>query len=293
MRDIEHRLVATGPPCRLREVHTALALVIGLRLATRDWTLIAQRPRILTDPTSFISWIPVTPPAAVLVAIQLAGLAAVIAVVCRWRPRVGFIVAWSAYAALAALWGSSGKVMHNDLLTVTVASVMLFANVPPRGASREASVSAGWPPRVALVVLGTVYFLTGAQKVRHSGLEWVFSENMAWILRQGARPQAVGVAQWIADHGWLAQMLAAGALTLELSAPLLLAMRSTRLLFASSVFAMHTSIWFFLGLDYSAWVMTAAAVAVPMALRPDQRLLDLLPRPGPRTRHSMRVGDTP
>ena len=35
---------------------------------------------------------------------------------------------------------------------------------------------------------------------------------------------------------------------------------------------MHGSIWLFIGLDYSAWPLTVAAVAVPMALAPDRPL---------------------
>ncbi|MNW55768.1 hypothetical protein D3C74_334520 [compost metagenome] len=71
----------------------------------------------------------------------------------------------------------------------------------------------------------------------------------------------------------LTQALAGGALVLELTAPLWLAIRVARIPFVLAVAAMHGSIWAFLGLDYSAWVLTAAAVAVPLALRPDRRLL--------------------
>jgi hypothetical protein len=66
--------------------------------------------------------------------------------------------------------------------------------------------------------------------------------------------------------------LAGGALLLELTAPLWLAVRRTRLLFVLSVTLMHGSIWLFIGLDYWAWPMTVAAVAVPMALAPDRPL---------------------
>jgi hypothetical protein len=194
-------------------------------------------------------------------------------------------VAWACYAVLTALWGESGKVMHNDVLTVTVGAVLLFAAVPGRGRTSEWSLRWGWPPRAALAVLATVYWLTGAQKLRHSGLEWVFSDNMAWVLRQGAVGHGAQVAHWVADHLVVAQLLACGALALELTAPLWLAVRRTRALFAAAVLVMHTSIWWFLGLDYSAWVLTAAAVAVPMSLRPDRRLVDVVRRrpspPGP------------
>ncbi|ADG73135.1 conserved hypothetical protein [Cellulomonas flavigena DSM 20109] len=264
---LDARLVAPGPAFRLLEVHTLVALVVGLRLATRDWTRIAARPAELTWHGTAVGWFPAPAPAWVLVALQVAGLAGVVLVVARRRPQVGFVLAWVAYMVLTGLWGSSGKVMHNDVLTVSVGAVLLLARVPGRDVpARDARVAWGWPPRAALAVLACVYFLTGAQKVRHSGIEWVLSDNMAWVLRWGESPFGPGLTQAVADQAWLTQLLAGGALCLELGAPLLLALRVTRIPFALAVLVMHTSIWAFLGLDYSAWVLTAAAVAVPQGL---------------------------
>lgn len=284
-RRVDAALVAPGPGYRLVEVQTLLSLLIALRLLGRDWTRIADRPAELTGGLTVVSWLPPLP-AAALVVLQVLGVAGVAAVVSRRLPRAGYAVAWSCYTVLTALWGESGKVMHNDVLTVTVGAVLLFASVPGRGRTGDWSPRWGWPPRAALAVLATVYWLTGAQKLRHSGPEWVFSDNMAWVLRQGAVGHGSQVAHWVADHLVVSQLLAGGALALELTAPLWLAIRRTRALFAVAVLLMHTSIWWFLGLDYSAWVLTAAAVAVPMSLRPERRLVDVVrrrpspPRPG-------------
>lgn len=264
---LDARLVAPGPAFRLLEVHTLVALVIGLRLATRDWTHVTARPPELTWHATAVGWIPVPVPAWLLVALQVAGLAGVALVVARRRAQAGFVLAWAAYTVLTGLWGSSGKVMHNDVLTVSVGAVLLLARVPGRGVpARDARVAWGWPPRAALAVLGVVYLLTGAQKLRHSGVGWVLSDNMAWVLRWGESPFGPGLTQVVADQAWLTQLLAGGALTLELAAPLLLALRVTRVPFALAALVMHTSIWAFLGLDYAAWVLTAAAVAVPQGL---------------------------
>ncbi|MFJ4130016.1 hypothetical protein, partial [Oerskovia enterophila] len=283
---VDRALLAPGPAYRLVEVRTLLALVVGLRLATRDWTAIARRPATLTDHGNVMGWLALTPPAWLLVTVQVAGLAGVALVVARRGGRAGFVLAWCAYTALAALWGSSGKVLHNDVLTVTVAVALLFAADPPRPAHTAPRAPAwGWPPRAALATLATVYFLTGAQKLRHSGTEWVFSDNMSWVLRQGAGGSLFSTrwVQTVADQPVLTQALAGGALALELTAPLWLAIRVARIPFVLAVAAMHGSIWAFLGLDYSAWVLTAAAVAVPLALRPDRRLLGRALRRGAGT----------
>ena len=47
-RAVDRRLLAPVPWYRLVEVHTLVAAVIGLRLVTRDWALVAQRPAVLT-----------------------------------------------------------------------------------------------------------------------------------------------------------------------------------------------------------------------------------------------------
>lgn len=272
---VDAALLAPGPAGRLVLVHALVASVIGLRLATRDWTLIAARPRVLTANLTVVSWWPGPTPAAALVTLQVVGLLGVVLVLARRRPRLGFAIAWTAYLVLTALWGSSGKVMHNDVLTVLVGAVLLPAAPPgrPLPVSRLVGIGrperqiptnlghgTGWPPRAALAVVGTVYLLTGVQKIRGSGLDWVLSENMQWVLRQGTSPFGPELTALVADHLWVTQLLAGGALALELTAPIWLAIRWARIPFAVAVAFMHGSIWVCLGLDYSAWVLTVAAV---------------------------------
>ncbi|WP_456786811.1 hypothetical protein [Cellulomonas sp. P5_C5] len=277
---VDERLVAPGPGFRVAEIQILLAVVIALRLATRDWTQVAGRPAALRDGLTVMSWYTGTPAPWALVAVQVIGLACAVLVVAQRRPHLAFVGLWTAYTALTALWGSSGKVMHNDVLTVLVASVFLFASSPPRDGWSDVRVRYGWPPRTALAVLGLVYVVSGAQKLVHSGPEWVFSDNMTWILRLGlsahlsggTEPVGQDLAQTVAQYGWLSMGLAGGALLLELTAPVWLAVRRLRIPFVVSVTLMHGSIWLFIGLDYSAWPLTVAAVAVPMALAPDRAL---------------------
>jgi hypothetical protein len=271
---LDERLVAPGPGYRAAEVQVLLALVVAWRLATRDWTAIAERPVALRDGLTVLSWYTGVPSPPVLVAVQVVGLACAVLVVTRLRPHAAFVGMWVAYTSLTALWGSSGKVMHNDVLTVLVGVVFLFASTPDRAGWSDVRVRYGWPPRAALAVVALVYLVSGAQKLVHSGPEWVFSDTMAWVLRLGlsahlaggAEPVGADLAHVVAEHAWLTVALAGGALLLELTAPLWLAVRRTRLPFVASVTLMHGTIWFFIGLDYWAWPLTVAAVAVPMAL---------------------------
>ena len=231
---------------------------------------VADRPAELTYRLWTLGWLPHLP-APVLVAIQVAGLVGVALVLTRREPSLGFALSWSSLLVLAGLWGASGKFHHNDVLLLTAAFPVLFARLP-RSAARQATprpdgmreVAWGWPPRAALAVVACVYFLTGLQKVRHSGLAWVFSDNMSWVLRQGAdsSPVSTDLVRVLAETPVLPQLLAGGALALELAAPLLLFWRPTRLVFAATVTAMHLSIWACLGLDYSPWWLTVWAVTI-------------------------------
>lgn len=282
LRRIDAALTAPGAGYRLLEVQTLVALVIGMRLVARDWASIADRPVALVDGLTVVSWLPPHLPAWIPVVLAVVGVGGVGLVLARTHARAGFAVAWGAYVVLCALWSSSGKVMHNDALTVWVGLALLLARPPARGQEDRRAVGFGWPPRAALAVLACVYWLTGVQKLRHSGLGWAFGDNMSWVLRQGTSPFVPGLSDWVADHTAVAAALATGALLLELTAPVWLAWRRTRALFALAVAVMHGSIWLFLGIDYLPWVLTAAAVAVPMSLRPDVRLTDALrPRPRP------------
>jgi hypothetical protein len=272
LRRLDAALVAPGPAGPVVALQTLLALLFGLRLATRDWTLIAHRPPELTEHVWLLGWLPGPVPVPVLAALQIAGLAGVALVLTRRAPRAGFALAWGAFLVLAGLWGASGKFTHNDLLGLTVAFPLLFARVPdlrphlhgyPGVPSAEDRNPAwGWPPRAALGVLGCVYFLTGAQKVGNGGIDWVLSDSMAWILRQGTSPFGPGLTHLVADAPVLPNLLAGGALALELSAPLWLAWRPARLPFAAAVTLMHVSIWAFLDIDYSAWALTVWAVVL-------------------------------
>ncbi|MFD6445028.1 hypothetical protein ACFWEJ_07995 [Promicromonospora sp. NPDC060204] len=278
---LDAALVAPGPADRLGALCTLLALLFGLRLATRDWTLIAQRPPELTEHLWLLGWLPGPVPGPVLTALQIAGLAGVALVLSSRAPRTGFVLAWSALLVLAGLWGASGKFTHNDLLALTVAFPLLFAQVPAPSALDDHRPAWGWPPRAALGVLGCVYFLTGAQKVVHGGMDWVLGDSMAWILRQAASPLGPGLTHLVADTPVLPNLLAGGALALELTAPLWLAWPPARVPFAAAVTIMHTSIWAFLGIDYSAWILTVWAVVLATGL-PAVLLPGVLPAGGRR-----------
>ncbi|CAN5757932.1 hypothetical protein BH10ACT1_BH10ACT1_31090 [soil metagenome] len=266
---VDRALLAPGSPRCLVVIRTAVAVVIGLRLAGRRWWAMADRPGALFEPAWAVSWLSSMPPGPVLVGLQAVGVAAALAAVAGWRPRAALAVAWLALVVLAGLWGSLGKVTHNEVLLILATAPLLAASTPGPGEERW-SLRWGWPPRAALAVIAVVYAVSGAQKLGHSGWAWVTSDNLRWVLLSGARGTRSpfpGLAERVAQVPWATHAIAAGALATELSAPLLLAFRRTRPAFVVLAAALHTGIWLMLGLDYAGWVLTVAAVAVPLCLR--------------------------
>ena len=166
---------------RLLLVHTGLAALIGIRIAVGPYRHLGGIPDALFDPVAVLAWLPSMPSSGVIVAVQVVGTVAAVAAVARRRTRAAYAVAWACYLVLAGLRGSRGKVLHNDLLLLWVSAPFLLAPLQAAWRDRTPSRANGWPIRVATVVAVLVYFFAGYHKLRRSGLEWAFGDNMHFV----------------------------------------------------------------------------------------------------------------
>lgn len=265
LRRADAALVVPGSNHALGWVRVGLAAVIALRAAVGPYRALAGQPEALFVPAW---WMPLDrmPSEEILLGVQVATVLAAVLCLTGKAPRAGFAGAWFGLLLLAGWRGSLGKVLHNDVLLLLCAVPVLFGPASARPGNLTSSPAAGWPRRGALVVCAAVYFVTGLQKLRHSGLDWVFSDNLRWVLYEGAasgRAPTPLIARAVADHAWLATLTAAGILGLELSAPVWLAVRRWRLGFLVAVVALHVGTWLTLGLDYWAWALTVAVLVLP------------------------------
>lgn len=90
-----------------------------------------------------------------------------------------------------------------------------------------------WPIRVVWLVMALIFFGAGVSKLRHSGMEWIASDNMAILLVQshyfltGVEP----LTTWglhLAQYDWLCRLLAATTVVFEIGYPLGLFSRRAR-----------------------------------------------------------------
>ncbi|HEX2699463.1 MAG TPA: hypothetical protein VHM89_04570 [Acidimicrobiales bacterium] len=258
--------MAPGPAHHLAAVRSGLAAVIALRVATGPYTQLAGQPAALFRPPALLSWLASMPPFGVLVALQVVGTAAAVAAAAGRRPSSTLAVAWGSLLVLAGLRGSLGKVLHNDVLLLLAAVPVLFAPADAAWGDRRTSRRWGWPVRAATAVIAAVYAACGVQKLRHTGVAWVTGDNMRWILWSavaGTRAPTRAVARAIAERAWLSHVVAGTLLGLELAAPVLLARPRARTTFVALAAALHVGTWLTLGLDYWAWALTVAVVALP------------------------------
>jgi hypothetical protein len=265
----------------------ALAVVLGVRLLTGSHRRFAHLPEAMWDPPWFLSWATSPPSESMLVAVQAMGLAAVLAVVlARGRAVAPFALAWAATLVLAGVETSAGKTLHNHVVLLLVCIPFLVPPRPPATTGRPADEAddgrderggprasdhlvEGWHRRSAMTVVALAYLLAGVMKLRHSGLAWVTSDNLRWVLYSGARsPQSAlpDVARWVADRAWLSTTIAAITLSSELLFPLALVVRRLRLVLAGAVVGLHVGVHLLLGLDYWSWVAVVVILFVPSAL---------------------------
>jgi hypothetical protein len=278
MRRLERFLFSAEDARRLASLRIGLCALLAWRLATQDFTFVADQPAALFQPVSFMKLLPEMPSHDLTVALQIVGVVAALLAAAGLWTRASLPIAFVCGLVLYGMLNSTGKIVHNDVLLMLCLVPLLAAPRaasaawslrPPGGlrASADGSLRGeafGWPVRTAMVVVALAYFFVGFQKLRFSGLDWVTSDNLRWVLyaSSDSRAQPNAVALFVADRAWLAHLFAAGTVFIELGFPLALAFPRLRWLFVPGVVSLHAGIWLAMGLDYSAQALTVIIVFV-------------------------------
>ena len=154
-----------------------------------------------------------------------------------------------------------GVPYHYDMLVVLALGILAFSRCGDgfsadhlirdlRGKSSPGtSGEYAWPVRAVWLTFALVFFAAGVSKLRHSGLEWVFSGNMATLLVQARyiMDPLVPWGSYVAGHGWLYKPMAAATVALEVGYPLALFSRRARRVIVPTMFCMLVGVRALLG----------------------------------------------
>ena len=188
--------------------------------------------------------------------------------------RISTISAFILGMYLLGLPNSFGKINHSDAIVVFVFGVMALSRCgdscsidrliwkarqrnDTSGQRPQVSGEYTWPVRAVWVMFALIFFGAGLSKLRHSGLEWIFSDNMAILLLR-AQFEGKSVVPWgffLAQHQWLTQLMAAATVAIEVGYPLALFSRRARWLLVPGAFSMQIGISLIMGVTFATFLI--------------------------------------
>jgi hypothetical protein len=276
----------------LAAVRIGLCGLLALRLAITDYGVVAGQPAAIFQPLSYMKLFERLPSQEVVTTFQICGIVAALVAAAGLALRFSLPLAFVSTLVLNGMFQISLPVRFYNDVVLTLCLLVLLASgaaageawnirepvrralhrfrrgrAPGRFSAPNLTSSGeryGWPIRTAMLAIVLAYFFVGFQKWRYSGLSWVTSDNLRWILYASSDNQSHpnSLALFIADRPLLAHVFAAGSLLLETCFPLVLLVRRLRWLFIPGVVAMHVGIRLAIGLDYSAQWLTVLIVFV-------------------------------
>jgi hypothetical protein len=223
------------------------------------------------DPVWLISFLHV-PPASmqVLEAMQIVWRAALLLSCIGLFTGISTAVSFGLGIYLFGMEASFGEIHHFEHVLIFAFLMMAFSpcgdawsiDVLIRrarvGAIEEPSAKSGeytWPVRMIWVVIVSIYFAAGVSKVRHSGFEWIDSDNMRNLLMSGYYhiSNADPLTSWglvVSRSVTIPRLMAAGSMILELTLPLALFSQRCRWVLIPSVAAMQFGIAVLMGPNF-------------------------------------------
>lgn len=215
-------------------------------------------------------------PAGVVTALVVATVLAGAGFTAGWR----FVLTGPAFAlgmlCLTSYRGSWGQLLHFENLVVLH---LLIVAVSPgadvwsldgrggrRAARRSSPTAYGWPLALAALVVVVSYVIAGVAKLRYGGLEWIFGDTLRnHVAYSAVRLDLLGadpspVAGWAVRHEWVWPFAAAGAVLVELSAPVALFGGRLRTSWVVAAWLMHAGIFVFMlvGFPYPLFLVAFA-----------------------------------
>ncbi|MFK7919434.1 MAG: HTTM domain-containing protein [Ilumatobacter sp.] len=261
---------ASAPATRL----AALRIVVGVftlgYLLGRSPVFLAlgDRPAVDFAGVGILTWLDRPIPAPLLQAIVGISIASGVASVVGWRYRPASIMFATGMLLLATFRGSWGQLLHFENLMVLQLLVLAAApaadawSLDARRLARTAlqpavtterdcatgSVRYGWPIALLGMITIITYVIAGIAKLRYGGIDWVSGDTMRnHIAYSATRLDLIGgtpplLAEFVVRHGWALGVFAAGAVVIEVAAPMVLIGHRSRNAWVGAAWLMHVGI---------------------------------------------------
>ncbi len=220
---------------------------------------------------------------ATLAVLQLVWKASLLLSAVGLFTRPAMAVAFVVGTYLMGLPHNFGQTQHFDTLVVFASGALMLSRAGDacsldalldaarlrRRAALPESGEYTWPIRFVWVAFAAIFFAAGVSKLRHSGLDWILSDNLASLLirQQYHISDGEPLTAWglvVARHAWLSRAIAGCALSIETLFPLTLVSRRARMVLAPAGLAFLAGIRVLMGPTFEQF-MIAFVFWVPWA----------------------------
>lgn len=265
-------LFSPGSAENLGACRVLLYAALAAHYSRVDISAWADVPAEFWMPVAPFSWLGLTalPSSSTIASAQAIWLGALVAssigILTRLSTACSFVLA----LLLLGLPNNFGKVHHPDALAVLVLGIMAASRCGAafsldrvagrfRGldVNEEPNGEFQWPVRAVWIVFAIVFFAAGVSKLRHSGIEWMISDNLKYqLIRHHVSHEPV--VEWglsVAASPLMCSYLAVSSVLFELLAPAALFSRRARLLIVPGLFCMQIGIWLFMGVAFKTYLI--------------------------------------
>ncbi|NVB36920.1 HTTM domain-containing protein [Pseudenhygromyxa sp. WMMC2535] len=286
---LERWWLPTAPALRLaslRVLVTAFALT-WLGILGPLLTANLRFPAARFEPVGVLAMFSAPPPAALVVGLWLATLAAGVAALLGWRFRVS-----GPLFALGLLWVTSyrnswGMIFHTENLVVLHALILALTPASDSwsldarrrgGPAPAASPAYGWGPKLMATVTVLAYLIAGVAKLRNAGAPWLEGEvllsHVAWDnlrkIELGDLHSPLGA--WLSRYPAIFVPLAWASMVLELGAPLAIIHRKLAWPWAVGMWSFHLGVLMIMAIMFP-YPLSAVAFAPLFAIEEPARRL--------------------
>ncbi len=225
--------------------------------------------------------------------------------------RVSTVLALVFGTYLLALPQNFGKTGHAHTIVVVVMGIMALSRCGDgfsvdrlirkarqrNNAEVQRPLMSGeytWPVRAAWLALAFIYFAAGVSKLRHSGLDWIFSDNMATLLisRNYLMNHQGDIADWgfyIAQYTWLPVLMAATTVVFEIGYPVALFSARSRFVIIPTILLFHIGNGLLVGPKFYQYMICNVIFWIPWD-RVSRGFVSGLRKLSPLRKHSLPYG---